>query len=341
MAMMSHAVFLTEGWVMTSMRLSGSFQILFAAIVTAATLFTEPTFAARSRERTIHAGDVATYGIVGDSGWPSRETANVRRSLLRSRVHRLIMPGDNLYFPLVTTYEDAWGPWRSQGFEFPIVALGNHVLTYEAEMTYFGMPSEYFTHIEGSSLFIVLNSDNESTVEEQARFLRNALEASLSQFVFVVFHHPPVTISRRHDWREKEHFHNVIRPIVERYRDKVTAIIVGHDHVAGLYELNGIPMIVSGASVEALPTGTARLRQGSVKVETRWVYQGKPSWARMDVVPGQNEVWINFLEIGRERVMCSALISSRPSRLRSNCSQRERRRADHAEAKARSITAGR
>ena len=331
---------------MTSIRLKGSFQVLFAALIAAATLFTDTASAARrSNPRPIHAGDVATYGLLGDSGWPSRDTVNVRRSLLRSRVQRLIMPGDNLYFPLVTTYESAWGPWRDQGFEFPIVALGNHFLSYEAEMTYFGMPAEYYSHVEGSSLFIVLNSDNETTIEQQARFLRAELDASLSQFVFIVYHHPPVTISRRHDWREKEEFHNVIRPIIERYRDKVTAIIVGHDHVAGVYELNGIPMIVSGGAVEALPTGTARLRQGSVKVETRWVYQGKPTWTRMDVVPDQNEVWINFLEIGRERVTCSALITTRPVRLRSNCSQRERRRADHraaqAEADFKSITAGR
>ena len=257
----------------------------------------------------------ATYGVVGDVGFVGREAEDLRRSLQRSKVRSMILPGDNLYDTEAETYASVWSPWRKLGFEFPIVAIGNHHSSYEEEVAYFGIPGEVYAKREGESLFVVLNSDHDETGPTQAAWLRAQLEAANSRFLFVVFHHPPVSIL--HGWQERARFQLSIRPVLQEFRDKITALLVGHDHLAGLFEIDGLPMVLSGAGIEAFDSRRVEEHQDGRKVVTRWTYNASRTWARLDI--GEKEVWVNFVDIPRDKVSCSALISARPIQLRANC----------------------
>jgi hypothetical protein len=88
----------------------------------------------------------STWGIIGDAGlWP--ESRVTRDSLLADQVLNLIIPGDNIY-DLKASYESIWAPWSSVGFDFDIVALGNHTKGYSEEVRFFKMPGEYYTKVQ-------------------------------------------------------------------------------------------------------------------------------------------------------------------------------------------------
>ena len=113
------------------------------------------------------------YGVIGDAGVKNYYSQLTKSSLLKSGIKSLILPGDNLY---ITTneYEDVWGSWLEDGFDF-LVAIGNHHRSYEEEIRYFKMPGEFYVKDEGRARFIILNSDNEDNVSEQMEFLEKNL----------------------------------------------------------------------------------------------------------------------------------------------------------------------
>jgi predicted phosphodiesterase len=262
----------------------------------------------------------STYAVIGDAGHWTDDARRVRSSLLKSKATTLILPGDNLYDTRLE-YQQVWSHWTKLGFTFPVVALGNHNRSYVEEMEYFKMPAEFFATVIDETRFIVLNSDNTLTVREQASFLRTQLAAAKEKFVFLVYHHPPVTI--RHNWREKEAFHVLTRPIILEFEKKITAILVGHDHLASLVEMNGIPVVVSGAVFESFLTPARNYTDQGLTVSTKWVSRGGFYWTRMDVDHAREEVWINFVRSDVEEVSCSARISPRPFLLRNNCSRKK------------------
>ncbi|MFN9068247.1 MAG: hypothetical protein ACK5V3_13525, partial [Bdellovibrionales bacterium] len=61
--------------------------------------------------------------VVGDAGKPGNEMEALKQSLLQAGQKVLVMPGDNLY---KGTDEKAWDSWKQEGFQFPVVAIGNH-----------------------------------------------------------------------------------------------------------------------------------------------------------------------------------------------------------------------
>lgn len=266
---------------------------------------------------SLHA-QVQTFGVIGDAGNWTEKSKGVRDSLLKSKITDLIMPGDNLY-DLSLTYEDAWGPWKAKGITFPIVAIGNHFKSYEEEMKYFGMPKEYYAKTIGRIRFIVLNSDNEKTVNEQARFLEEELKNTADQFTFIVFHHPPFTL--RHGWQEKKDFHLKVRPILMEYKKTISGLLVGHDHIASFVDMDGLPVIVSGAVFESFLIPGIDNREFGYPVKTKWVSRGAHYWTRLDVNEISGEAWVNFVRSEKDEVSCSVRIAPKPFVYRENCSR--------------------
>src|SRR4051812_22540029 len=89
-----------------------------------------------------------SFAVIGDAGDWNDSAALVQSSIVAGNVSNLILPGDNLYNPLLS-YSQVWGHWSQRGFRFSVVALGNHYKTYQSEMAYFKMPGEYYARSDG------------------------------------------------------------------------------------------------------------------------------------------------------------------------------------------------
>jgi hypothetical protein len=228
-------------------------------------------------------GASESFAIIGDAGEWNANTRSVLASIQKTSVKKLILPGDNLYSGS-TPYEKVWSSWKQAGMRFSIVAIGNHNGGYLKEVAYFKMPGEYYDKNIGSDVkFIVLNSDDTLSNWIQTGWLEEVLALSHERFIFVVYHHPSLTLSKGNNWREKEEFHNYIRPILFKYRGKITAVINGHDHSAALYHFNDLPVIVSGATHGVREPGTPNNIQEKIQVRTNWVYDMTPHWVKMTV----------------------------------------------------------
>lgn len=252
--------------------------------------------------------EVYSWAVIGDAGVWNNLTRQVRDSIREGSVTKLILPGDNIYDPQ-DTYEKVWAPWR--GFDFSVVALGNHHQGYQAEMDFFGMPGEFFAKTYGQHIrFIALNSDNPANVKEQKKFLESQLKKAQERYIFLVYHHPSYTVSRFHRWDQKREFQLAVRPLLKKYQSKITALLVGHDHLAALMTVHGIPMVVSGATHEVRPNPAILnyTTPEGVRVETRWMHRPYPVWVRLDVDPSTDQVWLNFVNAATRRVECSARI---------------------------------
>ena len=264
--------------------------------------------------------ETVTFAIIGDAGHPNANTRRVQESIKNSNVKKLILPGDNLY-DLSLSYDYVWSPWKNEGFDFSVVALGNHSLSYEEEMSYFDMPSEYFLKVIDGVNFIVLNSDNQDNISSQVSFLYKTLsELPKDQPTFIVFHHPPATVSYRHSWQERKEFHDQIRWVLKRFSKKIDAIFVGHDHQASMFTYGSIPVIVSGAIFEYFPSRDARNYIDGMLVESVWRFKKGYFWVRVDVDKTNKWTWFNFVNVDDNRVDCSIRVSKKAGMLRRpNC----------------------
>lgn len=263
-------------------------------------------------------GAVLTYGVMGDGGVWNESTYLIRKSMQMGKIKQLILPGDNLYRG---TYHDVWSHWR--GFKIPIVAIGNHVDSYEKEMAYFSMPGEFYeVKPHPSVVFLVLNSDNEKTEKQQMNWLYARLKAAREKLVFLVYHHPSYTISTGHNWQEKESFQLKMRQIHKKFKSKIDAIFVGHDHMASLVMLDKLPMVVSGASWEwnKSPRVDYKASDGT-RVRTAWMFKGGPHWVRLDIDTDSGDTWLNFVSAKPMAVVCSVLIKDGTIKGRENCSR--------------------
>lgn len=279
------------------------------------TVFTGASFA--------HA-EIQTYAVIGDAGLWNDNTHRVRDSILNSRIQSLVLPGDNLYDPK-KTYDETWRPWRLAGFRFDVVAVGNHLRSYDEEVRYFEMPGEYYTRSRNGVLWIVLNSDNEATAVLQEQWLSAVLSRAKEKTIFLTFHHPTYTVTPFHPWTEKRRFQEGLRRVLWQYRNRVTALVVGHDHVASLLKLNEIPMIVSGAAMEQRDAAPVNYAEAGTLVQTQWLYPGRPHWTRLDVDSLSGETWVNFVDVDLNFVDCSVRVSPRPFLFRDNCAKSNRR----------------
>lgn len=223
----------------------------------------------------IYAADLQ-FGLLGDAGRWNNNTQMLLNSMNKANVKKIVMPGDNLY---EGTYEQQWGPWKKSGFTFDVIALGNHNQSYASEIKYFQMPGEYFAieYAEGDVQFLVLNSDNTKNVDEQMTWLKTKLESSKAQQIYLVYHHPTFKVAS-HDWTEKKQFQLKIRPILKAYREKLTALILGHDHITALMHFDSLPVIISGCTQSPRNETPVNNVQDGVPVKTALHLDGEPYW---------------------------------------------------------------
>jgi hypothetical protein len=253
----------------------------------------------------VHAAE--SFAVVGDAGNWDGNSKEVRDSIVRSGLKRLVIPGDNLY-NLASTYAAEWAPWSTQGLTFDVVAIGNHHAGYPREVAFFKMPGEFYSKSFGSEArFIVLNSDHVATAARQSSWLREQLESATESNVFVVFHHPSLTLTSFHKWKERREFQESVRPLLFEYRSKITAVLNGHDHIASLIEFNDLPVVVSGAVQDIRPSTAIDNVQAGISVKTRWLFDLTPHWVRLDAESGSATV--RFVRASDDRVMCSVTLA--------------------------------
>lgn len=193
----------------------------------------------------------AEYALFGDAAYPRPALTDLRLSIEKEKIKSLVLLGDQIYDP-AKTYDEIWLPFKQSGFEYSAVAIGNHKHNYPEEIEYFGLPGEYYTRDFKDEIFIVLNSDNTTNVFAQMRFLYAELKKykDTPKHIFLVFHHPLDTISEFHDWGERWLFHLGFRVVMWSFQEKITAVLVGHNHFSGFYTVKDIPMVLAGGGVE-------------------------------------------------------------------------------------------
>lgn len=259
--------------------------------------------------------------IIGDTGLWNANAHAVRNSILRAKIKDLVMPGDNNYEERPEYYPRAWNPWKKHGFNFDVVALGNHHGGYAEEIKFFEMPGEWFSKTKGDKVrFIVLNSDNDTAGPKQAQWLDEELQKATERFIFIVYHHPSYDVSANHRWVEKRNFQDAVRPIIWKHRSKITALIGGHDHLAMLVHFNDLPFIISGATQYPRRDAPRNDTQEGVRVRNDWYYQPSPFWVMLQIDDESNEAMVHYVQARTDRITCSAkLITGKEAAPEPNC----------------------
>ncbi len=253
-----------------------------------------------------------SFAIMGDAGIRNPTTDLLRKTLADNKLNNLILPGDNLYIT-TSTYASTWDVWKNDGFLFPFVAIGNHNLGYSNEVAYFQMPSEYYAKESKGALFVVLNSDNEATAGEQIAWADRVLAQSQYPLNFIVYHHPTVTLSGTHHWEEKRNFQMGMRQILKKYKSKITSLLVGHDHSAGLYTLDETPLILSGAAWESRDISLPAPKDNEINVLGYWATVNKGFWwTRLDYNALTKEVYVHFNRFDKQQDVCTFRIVPKP-----------------------------
>lgn len=247
------------------------------------------------------------FAVLGDAGLWNSNSKSLLASITSFNTQKMIMPGDNIYSG---TYEKAWTPWRDAGITFDVVAIGNHHLGYAKEIKYFGMPGEYFTktYLNGEVAFFVLNSDNTANVSEQMTWFESQLKTTTAKQVYVVYHHPSLTIGE-HKWTEKKEFQTKIRALFKTYRSKITAVIVGHDHVAALINFDNLPVIVSGSAQSPDKGSPVNNVQEGIQVKSQIYLSAQPYWVQQ-VTSGGNSSEFHFIRAKDNKVICKAVLQT-------------------------------
>lgn len=260
--------------------------------------------------RTIQNWD--SYAIVGDAGIRNSTTEALRRSLAANKMFRLIMPGDNLYLPN-SSYAATWDVWKKEGFQFPLVAIGNHHKGYENEVAYFGMVAEYYAVESKGALFLVLNSDNKNNYSKQIEWVDQALTRSNYPLTFLVYHHPSITLTDTHNWEERPGFQDGMRAVIKKHANKITSLIVGHDHAAGVFMMDQVPLVLSGASWESRKIRLPIKKDPEFTATGLWATtQGGFWWAKLDYNVLTKEVYVHFNRFDKQQNVCTFRISPKP-----------------------------
>lgn len=260
------------------------------------------------QELPASASSVTRLSLLGDAGRWNASTKKLKESMERVGVKSLVMPGDNLY---KGTYEAAWEPWFKAGFDFPIVAIGNHNDGYQKEIQFFSMPAEVYSKtVDGFLKFIVLNSDNKKNIDMQMEFLNSELAAAVEPFVFVVYHHPTYTLTKDHTWPERREFHVAIRPILAKHRQKITAVVLGHDHIASMGHFGDLPYILSGAGQNLRRGSAIDNVQAGVRVKSEWLKAEEEIWIQLEASAKSQVVELRAIRAKDDRVLCTAQMAT-------------------------------
>lgn len=268
----------------------------------------------------VFAKDESSYAFIADAGVWNSKTQSVRDSIHSAGISKIIMAGDNIY-DTRQSYSDVWKSWFNSGFQFPVVAIGNHSRGYAEEMQFFNMPGEFYSWVDSNARFLVLNSDHEDTADRQAVWLAQELEQAHEQFIFIVYHHSPVTLTTRHFWQEKKRFHEATVPVILKHQSKITAILVGHDHIASLVDFAGLPLVVSGSVFESRQSLPVDSQEHGFSFKTQWLFRAESYWTRLDLSASSGEVWLSFVRANSQEVSCRARIQPKPIVLHARCFQ--------------------
>lgn len=278
-------------------------QSCFLAILLACILI-NPDVSAKITSVTTEESE-QTFAVFSDVGQFQPHLGYLMSSLKRSNIKDIVMAGDNVYEHGLG-HQIVWNTWR-ENFNFFGVAIGNHHQGYQQAINFFKLPGEYYTRIRKDIRIIVLNSDNMNNVDQQAVFLEHVLKNAVEKFVFVTFHHSPVTISRKHDWKEREQFANKILPILLRYKQKITAVFVGHDHQSSLYQVNGLLFILAASAYQNRESYYSNYvdNDRGINVKTLWNYLSGRMWLKVTTNSKNGSVLFSFIEIDKKIVECS------------------------------------
>jgi len=254
--------------------------------------------------------------IMGDAGEAGADLNALKRSVMREGITSIIMPGDNLYSG---TYASVWNDWKKSGLNFDIVAIGNHNDGYENEIAYFNMPAEYYSVKKDGARFIVLNSDNEENVAEQFAWFKKEIAEANESLIFIMYHHPSFTIAKSHKWTDKKSFQLQMRQILKQHSAKISALILGHDHMSEFMYFGATPVIVAGSGREVRKEKSVSYMEDGFLIETKFMASRTQHWALMEIEPGATEARVHFVRVSDQKRVCSAIFKNAEMTLAGEC----------------------
>lgn len=257
-----------------------------------------------------------SLAVMGDSGEASSELDKLKKSVLKEQIQSVVMPGDNLY---AGTYEQVWNSWKSTGFNFDVTAIGNHNSGYATEVKYFAMPGEYYSTVKNGARFIVLNSDNTKNVAEQFTFLNKEVLNAKEKLIFVVYHHPTFTVTSSHVWTEKKDFQLKMRDFLRRQGQKISALILGHDHITSFIEFGRVPVILAGSGREVRSAKAVSFPEDGFQIETKYLAPKVQHWVKMDISAAGDEAVLNVIRVSDNAKVCTAQLRQNAMTLGTNC----------------------
>jgi len=263
---------------------------VFVKIILIISLFAALTFA-----------QAFQMAVVGDAGKSGHEMDALKESLLQAGQKVLIMPGDNLY---KGSYESVWNSWKRDGFQFPIVAIGNHNDGYDQEVKYFGMPGEFYTKSSQGVRFFVLNSDNEDTVSEQFRWLENQFQKAQEKHIFLVYHHPTFTVTEGHHWKQKQRFQMKMRQFLKANGSRITALLLGHDHISTFVQFGPVVAMIAGSGRSARSTEPVHYVEDGFQIKTLYLAPESQHWGLLHFESVSDKIRAGFYSISRRKMTC-------------------------------------
>lgn len=185
--------------------------------------------------------------VVGDWGAGGADQAAVAKAMCASNAAKpsafVMTVGDNFYSPDgVANDGDYYRPEAcllAQGITWR-AAWGNHDLGGDSTATVLGARKRYYTYVNGSTRFIVLDGNNPSS-SAQRRFLERTLKATTQPVRIVTVHQPLYTAGMhepsyagRRAWES----------LFKKYG--VSLVLSGHNHDYERIRTGGITYITSG-----------------------------------------------------------------------------------------------
>lgn len=259
---------------------------------------------------------IGRMAIIGDAGQKGTSLENLKKSITKESLSSLILPGDNLYSG---SYQSVWDDWKIEGFNFDVVAIGNHNESYAGEMAYFDLPSEYFSVVKFGARFIVLNSDNVFAVDKQMAWLEKEIDSASENLIFLVYHHPTFDVGSKHSWKEKRDFQLKMRQIFKTRGAKISAVFVGHDHISAFVDFGNVAAVVAGSGREVRPAKLVSYIEDGFQVETQFLAPENQHFAELDIDEGSASAMVHFINVRTNKVVCSGRVSHGPMVLDPNC----------------------
>jgi predicted phosphodiesterase len=260
------------------------------------------------------------WALVGDAGDATKVVDRLRASVKKEKAFTLVMPGDNLYRG---SYAGVWDSWKKDGFIFESIAIGNHNGGYAEEVKYFAIPGEYYSVVKNDARFIVLNSNNKNNVDSQFQWLEAEIAKAKEPFVFLVYHHPTYTVSQSHKWSEKKQFQLKMRNFLKIHRDKITALLLGHDHMSEFALFGDLPAVIAGSGREVRKERAVSYSENGLNIETKYLAPETQHWALLETDSSKKTATIHFIRVKDQTRVCTAIFKDGKMDLQNNCMVRE------------------